>query len=81
MKILAHHRQTEGRTKMTYAQSTRNRTETPKIPENNTEEHTLIKLIQMSFTQFNTILSKQAEQMSSLMNLLTTVLKKKKLVK
>jgi hypothetical protein len=62
--------------KMTYAQTTRNSIETPKIPANNTQEHTLIKPKQESFIRFETILSKQAEQMSTLMNPLTTVLNK-----
>jgi hypothetical protein len=33
-----------------------------------------MKLMQESFTRFETILSKQAEQMGTLMNLLTTAL-------
>jgi hypothetical protein len=65
---------TEGRPKMTYVQATRNSTETPTITANNTQEHTQIKTMQESFTGFETILSKQAEQMSTLMNLLTAVL-------
>jgi hypothetical protein len=61
---------------MTYDEATRNTIETPTITANNTQEHTLIKIMQDSFTSFETILSKQAEQMSTLMNLLTTVLNK-----
>jgi hypothetical protein len=67
---------TEGRPKMTYAQATRNSIETPTIIEDNTQEQTLIKLMQESFTRFQTFFSKQAEQMSTLMNLLTIVLNK-----
>jgi hypothetical protein len=67
---------TEGRPKMTYTQATRNTIETPTITENKPQEHILIKIMQESFTRFKTILSKQAEQMSTLMNLLTTVLNK-----
>jgi hypothetical protein len=61
---------------MTYAQATRNSTETPKTTANNIQEHTPIKMMQESFTRFETILSKQAQQMSTLMNLLTAVLNK-----
>jgi hypothetical protein len=61
---------------MTYAQATRNSIETPTITANNTPEHTLTKIIQESFTRFETIFSKQAEQMSTFMNLLTAVLNK-----
>jgi hypothetical protein len=61
---------------MTFTQATRNTIETPKITANNTQEHTLIKIIQESFTRSETVLSRQAEQMSTLMNLLTTVLNK-----
>jgi hypothetical protein len=66
---------TEGRPKMTYAQATTNSIETPAITENNTQEHALIKIIQEFFTSCATILFKQAEQMSTLMNILTTILK------
>jgi hypothetical protein len=69
-------KKTEGRKKIIYAQVTRNPIETPTITVNNTQEHTLIKIMQESFTRFETILSKQAEKMSTLMNLLTTVLNK-----
>jgi hypothetical protein len=65
---------TEGRPNKTYAQATRNAVETPTITANDTKEHTLIKIMQESFKRFQSILSKQAEQMSTLMNLLTTLL-------
>jgi hypothetical protein len=68
--------ETEGRPKITYAQATRNSIETPTITANNTQEHTLIKIMQESFTRLETILSKQGEQMITIMNLLTIVLKK-----
>jgi hypothetical protein len=58
------------------AQATRNIMETPTITANNTQEHTLIKIMQESFTRFETILPKQAEPTSMLMNLLTAVLNK-----
>jgi hypothetical protein len=61
---------------MTYAQATGNSIEMPIITVNNTQEQTLVKMKQESITRFETVLSKQAEQMSTLMNLLTTVLKK-----
>jgi arsenate reductase-like glutaredoxin family protein len=51
---------------MAYAQATRNSIGTSQISANNTDESTLIKLMQESFTPFETILSKQAEQMSML---------------
>jgi hypothetical protein len=47
----------EGRPKMSYAQATRNSIDATKISENNTQEHILIKLMQESFTRFETILS------------------------
>jgi hypothetical protein len=51
---------------MTNAQAIRNNIETPSITENNTQEHTLTKVTQQSFTRFETILTNQAEQMSTL---------------
>jgi hypothetical protein len=54
---------TEGWRKTTYAQATRNSIETPTNVANNTQEHTLIKIMQESFTRFETIFSKQAERM------------------
>jgi hypothetical protein len=64
------------RPKIIYAQATRNSIETPTTTANNTQEHTLIKIKQKSFTRFETIFSKQAEQMSMLLSLLTTALNK-----
>jgi hypothetical protein len=64
----------EGRPKTTHAQATRNSIETPTITANNTQEHSLIKIMQESFTRLETVLTKQSEQMSTLVNLLTTVL-------
>jgi hypothetical protein len=49
------------RWEMTYAQATINSTETPKISANNTQENTIMKLMQESSTRFETLLSKQAE--------------------
>jgi hypothetical protein len=60
---------------MTYSKVSRNSIETPTITANNIQKHTLIKIMQESFTMFETILSKQAEQMNTLMNLLTIILK------
>jgi hypothetical protein len=54
---------TEGRLKMTYAQGTRTSIEKPMITANNTQECTLIKIMQVSFTRFETMLSEEAEQM------------------
>jgi hypothetical protein len=68
--------ETGGRTKMTLPQATRNSIETPIIPANNSQKHALIKIMQESFTSFETILFKQAEQMSTFMNLHRTVLNK-----
>jgi hypothetical protein len=64
---------TEGRSEMTYSQTTRNSIKTPKVLPNKTQGNSLIKLMQASFTRFETILSKQAEQMSTLMNLTTAL--------
>jgi hypothetical protein len=61
---------------MTYAQATRNSIEKPTITPNNTQERTLIKIMKESFARFKTILSRKDEQMSMLVNLLTTVLNK-----
>jgi hypothetical protein len=47
---------------MTYAQATGNSIEMPTITANNTQEYTLIKIMQESFTRFKIILSKQPEQ-------------------
>jgi hypothetical protein len=44
------------------------------LKSHNTQENSLIKFMQASFTRFETMLSKQAEQMTTLMNLLTAVL-------
>jgi hypothetical protein len=53
---------TEERLTVTYAKATRNSTETPAITTNNTQEHTLIKIMQEFLTRFEKILSRQAEQ-------------------
>jgi hypothetical protein len=45
---------TEGRPKMTHAQAIRSSIETPIITANNAQEHTLIKMMQESFTRFET---------------------------
>jgi hypothetical protein len=67
----------EGRQKMTYDQVTRNSIETQAITaKKKTQEQTLIKIMQEPFTLLEKTLSNEAEQMSSLMNLLTTVLNK-----
>jgi predicted peptidase len=69
-RALQHHR------KLKDDQATRNGIEMPTITANNTKENTLIKLMQKSFTRFETILSKQGKQMRKLMRLLTTELNK-----
>jgi hypothetical protein len=61
---------------MTYVEVTTKSNERPTITANKTQDHAQIKKMQESFTRFETILSKQAEQMSMLMNLLTTALNK-----
>jgi hypothetical protein len=48
---------------MTYDQAPRNSIETPTITANNIQERKLIKIIPESFAIFETILSKEAEQM------------------
>jgi hypothetical protein len=63
---------------MTYPQAMRTSIVTPTITAHNTQEHTLIEIMQDSYTRFDTILSKQAEQISTLMNLITVL---KELVK
>jgi hypothetical protein len=60
---------------VTYAQVTKNDRMISTCSAN-IQGDTLVKLMQDSFTRFEAILTKQAEQMSSLMNLLTTVLTK-----
>jgi arsenate reductase-like glutaredoxin family protein len=60
---------------MAYAQATGSSTEIPKISADNTQKHTLTKLMQDSFTRFETILSKQAERMTT-QELLTAILSK-----
>jgi hypothetical protein len=64
---------TKGRLEMTYTQVTRNSIEML-TTANNTQGDILIKLMLESFTHFETILSKQAEQMTTFMTLLTMVL-------
>jgi hypothetical protein len=47
-------RKTEGRPKTIYAQATRDGIEMPTVTANNTQEHTLISIMQESFTGFET---------------------------
>jgi hypothetical protein len=61
----------QGRPKMAQTQATTNNIETPTNTVNNTQEHTIIELTQESFARFDTVMSKQAEQLRMLMNLLT----------
>jgi hypothetical protein len=61
---------------MTYAQATRNSTETSTITASNTQEHALIRPVQETFARIEAILSKQAEEVNTLTNLLATVLNK-----
>jgi hypothetical protein len=61
----------QGKLKMAKPQATINNIEKPTNTVNNTQEHTLIELTQESFARFDTVLSKQAEQLRMLMNLQT----------
>lgn len=63
-KILQRHRKMKDDRKW-HAQATINSTETPTIASDNTQEQTLIKIKQEFLTIFETLLSKQAEQMST----------------
>jgi hypothetical protein len=76
MKSLTHHRKPKGDRKRHTPKRPEIVLKHQKISASNTQENALMKLMQESFTRFETFLSKQAEQMSTLMNLLTTVLSK-----
>lgn len=63
-------------TEMSYAQATKNNLETHNTLRSTTDDTSLVKILQDTFTRFEAILNRQAEQMNTLMQLLTTILNK-----